>query len=171
MAGDDRVRFCDLCNLHVYNIAQLTGREAEQLIGRTEGRVCARLYRRTDGTIITKDCPVGLRAIRRRAAKVAGAVFATIMSLCSIVVGQKPSSKDKSSCKQQVTVVRKLSDSASDSGVVAGTLLDQNGPVDARAKVFITDRKTKKSCETESNNDGHFLLAGLAPGTYDVGIK
>jgi Carboxypeptidase regulatory-like domain len=170
MAGDDRVRFCDLCNLHVYNIAQLTGRETEELIGRTEGRVCARLYRRTDGTIITKDCPVGLRAIRRRAAKVAGAVFATIMSLCSIVVGQKPSSKDKSSCKQQITVVRKLSDSASDYGV-AGTILDPNGAVVAGAKVIVTDRKTKKSRETESNSDGHFLMAGLTPGVYDVGIK
>jgi hypothetical protein len=171
MAGDDRVRFCDLCNLNVYNIAQLTRREAEELIGKTEGRICARLYRRADGTIITKDCPVGLRAIRRRAAKVAGAVFATVMSLCSIVVGQKPSSKDKSSCKQQVTIVRKLSDSASDNGSVAGTILDPNGAVVAGAKVIVTDRKTKNSRETESNSDGNFLIAGLIPGGYDLGIK
>jgi hypothetical protein len=170
MSGDERARFCDLCNLHVYNIARLSRKEAEGLISKTDGRICARLYRRADGTIITKDCPVGLHAIRRRAAKVTGAVFATIMSLCAIVVGQKPSSKDKS-CKQQVTIARKPSDSASDKGVVAGTILDPNGAVVAGAKVIITDRKTKQSRETESNSDGHFLIAGLTRGVYDLAIK
>lgn len=173
MAGDDRVRFCDLCNLNVYNIARLSRKEAEALIANTEGRICARLYRRADGTIITKDCPVGLRAIRRRAAKFAGAVFATIMSLSSssIVVGQKPSAKDKSSCKQQVTIVRKLSDSASDNGGIAGTVVDPNGAVVAGAKVIVNNRKTKNSYETESSGDGSFLIAGLTPGGYDLGIK
>src|SRR5262249_21267818 len=80
MIGDDRVRFCDLCQLRVHNIASRTRPEALVLIRKAEGsRICARLYRRTDGTIITKDCPVGLRAIRRRVATVAGAVFATLM--------------------------------------------------------------------------------------------
>src|SRR5258706_1933737 len=125
MIGSERVRFCGQCSLNVYNLSSMTRSDAEALIARTEGRLCVRFYRRSDGTIITKDCPVGLRAIRRHVARVSGAVFATIMSLCSIVVGQKPSSKDKSSCKQQITIVRKLSDSAS----VAGTILDPNGAV------------------------------------------
>lgn len=171
MSGGDRVRFCDLCRLNVYNIAQLTRTEAESLIAGTEGRICARLYRRPDGTIITKDCPVGLRAIRRRAAKVTGAVFATIMSLGSIVMGQKPSSKDRSSSTRQVTTTRKVSDSANETGGVGGTVLDPNGAVVAGAKVIITDRKTKRSRETESNDEGHFLLAGLPPGAYGLEIK
>src|SRR6266849_4080752 len=96
MAGDDRVRFCEQCSLRVYNISAMTRNEAETLIANTEGHICARLYRRSDGTIITKDCPVGLRAIRRRVAKIAGAVFAAVMSLAGSVAGQKPASKDKS---------------------------------------------------------------------------
>ena len=93
------------------------------------------------------------------------------MSLCAIVVGQKPSSKDKSSCKQQITISRKLSDSAKDNGGVAGTILDPNGAVVPGAKVIITVEKTKKSRETESNSDGYFLIAGLAPGVYDLAIE
>src|SRR6266404_3853955 len=85
MSGNDSVRFCDLCNLHVYNIARLSRKEAEALIANTKGRICARLYRRSDGTIITKDCPVGLRAIRRHVAKVTSAVFAAILSACFTV--------------------------------------------------------------------------------------
>ena len=66
MLGDDRVRFCGQCSLNVYNLSGMTRADAEDLIARTEGRLCVRFYRRFDGSIITKDCPVGLRAIKRR---------------------------------------------------------------------------------------------------------
>jgi hypothetical protein len=62
MAGDDRARFCGLCEKHVYNIASLQAAEVEDLIRRTEGDFCARLYRRRDGTVLTADCPVGAAA-------------------------------------------------------------------------------------------------------------
>src|SRR6266404_8189416 len=144
MSGSDRVRFCDLCNLHVYDISRLSPKEAEAVITKTEGRICARLYRRADGTIITKDCPVGLRAIRRRAAKVAGVVFAAFMSLAGSVAGQKPASKDKSSCQTQVRITRKVDTRSIDTGVIGGTVLDPNGAVVPGAKIRIIDRKTRK---------------------------
>jgi hypothetical protein len=53
MTGDDRVRFCQLCNLNVYNISRMSRKEAEALIANAERRICARLYRRADGTVIT----------------------------------------------------------------------------------------------------------------------
>lgn len=171
MAGDERVRFCDLCNLHVYNIAEMTTTDAEALIANTEGRICARLYRRADGTVITKDCPVGLRALRRRAAKVAGVVFAAFMSLAGSVAGQKPASKDKSSCQKQVRITRKVDTGSIDSGVVGGTVLDPNGAVVAGAKIRITDRKTSKSYDGVSNGEGHFLIEVPRPGSYDVSIQ
>jgi len=171
MTGDDQVRFCDLCNLHVYNIARMTRNEAEALIADTGTRICTRLYRRTDGTVITRDCPVGLRAARRKVASVAGAVFAAVVSLCAAVLAQKPSSKDKSSCKQQVTITRKLGESASDNrGMLKGTILDPMGAVVASAKITITNQKTRESQETKSNNEGRFLMAGLAAGTYHLTI-
>jgi hypothetical protein len=69
MAGDDRVRFCSQCRLHVYNLSAMTRDEAAHLIQTTQGRLCARFYRRADGTVLTRDCPVGLRAARARAAR------------------------------------------------------------------------------------------------------
>jgi len=171
MTGDDRVRFCDLCNLHVYNIAEMTTTEAEALIANTEGRICARLYRRTDGTIITRDCPVGLRAIRRRVAKIAGAVFAAVMSLAGSVAGQKPASKDKSSCQKQVRITRKVDTGSIDTGIVGGTILDPNGAVVPGAKIRITDHKTRKFYDGVSNGEGHFLIGVPRPGSYDVSIQ
>lgn len=59
MQGDDVKRFCGKCALNVYNTSELTGQEIMDLMEQSEGRTCLRLYRRQDGTLITKDCPVG----------------------------------------------------------------------------------------------------------------
>jgi hypothetical protein len=65
MVGDDRVRRCELCQLNVYNISELTRPEAEALVARSEGtRLCVRFFRREDGTVLTQDCPVGVLRLR-----------------------------------------------------------------------------------------------------------
>ena len=66
MNGDERVRHCALCNKNVYNLSAMTRSEVEALIKEKEGKFCGRFFRRADGTILTDNCPVALRAIRRR---------------------------------------------------------------------------------------------------------
>lgn len=80
MIGNERVRFCGQCSRNVFNLSSMTKREAENLIEHTEGRVCIRFYRRTDGTVLTDNCPVGLRAIRRRVRRVASAFVSVIFT-------------------------------------------------------------------------------------------
>ncbi len=63
MTGDDRTRFCGDCSKHVYNIAAMTAQEATDLIIASEGKLCVQIYRRSDGTVLTADCPVGLGRI------------------------------------------------------------------------------------------------------------
>ena len=79
MVGDERVRYCDRCSLHVYNLSGMTRREAEALVTGAEGRLCVRFYRRPDGTILTRNCPVGLSALKRRAARVATATLTAVL--------------------------------------------------------------------------------------------
>ena len=68
MVGDERKRHCGMCDLDVHNLSALTRDEAEGVLAKmAEGRVCARFYRRTDGTILTQDCPVGVARIRAAA--------------------------------------------------------------------------------------------------------
>ena len=167
MKGDDRTRFCDLCNLHVYNIAELTASEAKSLIANTDGRICARLYRRSDGTVITKDCPVGLRAIRRRVARIAGAVFATVISLCGSAFGQKLTEGDKA-CRQQVKITSALIQDPLENGAVTGTILDANGAVIPGAVITLSDAQAKKSYEAKSADDGRFVISNVAPGIYEL---
>jgi hypothetical protein len=66
MEGNERVRFCNECKLPVYNFSLLMRSEIEALLGSHPDRLCARLYRRSDGKIMTKECPTGrMRRIRR----------------------------------------------------------------------------------------------------------
>jgi hypothetical protein len=85
MIGSEQVRFCGQCNLNVYNLSGMSRVDAESLIARTEGRLCVRFYRRRDGSIITQDCPVGLRAIQRRVSYLAKAIIATAFTFLASV--------------------------------------------------------------------------------------
>lgn len=76
MKGDDRVRYCDACRLNVYNLIDMDSDAADALIREKEGDVCIRLYQRPDGTLITSNCPVGLRAARRRLTRAVSAIAA-----------------------------------------------------------------------------------------------
>lgn len=79
MCGNEQVRFCAQCNLNVYNLSGMTRPEAEAFVTRAEGRVCIRFFRRADGTILTQNCPVGWRALKKRVSGVAKAAVSTVM--------------------------------------------------------------------------------------------
>jgi len=80
MIGNDRTRFCGQCQLNVYNLSSMTRAEAEYLSANNEGRLCVRYYRRADGSILTRNCPVGLRALKRRVSMIATALFSGVLS-------------------------------------------------------------------------------------------
>src|SRR5579863_8702152 len=90
MDGDERVRFCELCQKRVYNLSAMTRRQAEALLRREGAGICTKIYRRADGTILTEDCPVGLAAIRRRFARLAGAAFSAMLSCGAAGFAQEP---------------------------------------------------------------------------------
>jgi hypothetical protein len=60
MTGDERVRHCGSCNKDVFNLSGMTRDEAEALIVEKHGKLCVRYFQRKDGTILTKDCSVGI---------------------------------------------------------------------------------------------------------------
>ena len=80
MRGNERVRFCGECSMNVYNLTNMSKRDAEALILGAEGRLCVRYYHRSDGTILTGNCPVGLEAFKRRVAGISKAVASSVLS-------------------------------------------------------------------------------------------
>lgn len=79
MTGTERARFCSSCNLHVYNLSAMTRTEAECLVVESEGRLCVHFYRRSDGTILTQNCPVGVQRLKQRAQRMATATISAVL--------------------------------------------------------------------------------------------
>lgn len=88
MKGDERVRFCDHCQLNVYNLSGMDRREATRLVTGQEERLCVRFYQRFDGTVLTADCPVGLRAARKRLARSITCTAVILLSVRAYFVGE-----------------------------------------------------------------------------------
>lgn len=170
MSGDERLRFCSQCNLHVYNISAMTSREVASLISSTEGRICARLYRRADGTVLTRDCPVGLRAVRRRISKMAGAMLAAILGICSGAYAQGKAQEDKT-CTRIVALKIKKIVVKSQTGTFGGVILDEVGAVIPSATVTLTNEETKNSLTATSNEEGLFKFTNLMAGKYKLEIE
>ncbi len=87
MAGDERVRFCGQCEKNVYNLSAMPREEAEAFLAERAGNVCVRLYRRADGTVVTADCPVGARRVRRR--RVAYGAVASLLAAANAVIANR----------------------------------------------------------------------------------
>jgi hypothetical protein len=101
MDGDDRVRVCGACKQNVYDTSKLTTKEIVDLMAR-DSKACLKIYRRADGTLLTEDCPFGLRTLRRgarRVSKLAASLWALALSFTS--VSAQPSAIQTESTQKQ----------------------------------------------------------------------
>src|SRR5215213_9953581 len=80
MRGDERVRFCGHCSLHVYNLSSMSREAAEALVAEREGRLCVRFFRRADGTVITRDCENAWKRAAKKVSRFASAATAVALA-------------------------------------------------------------------------------------------
>lgn len=55
MRGDDRMRYCELCQRHVHDFRAMTRPEIAALFAAEPERVCGRVWRDSEGRLITKE--------------------------------------------------------------------------------------------------------------------
>ena len=158
MPGTDQVRHCSECNKNVYNLSAMTRREAEALLRETEGRLCARLYRRADGTILTENCPAGLRAIGRRVSRFAGAALSAVAALSSATAAQFPMFPIPSALREANSSVR-------------GIVKDFTGQGLYKAEVAVSRTGSDLTLVTSTDSAGHFQVGSLPFGSYTVRIQ
>ncbi|HEY6339483.1 MAG TPA: carboxypeptidase-like regulatory domain-containing protein [Candidatus Sulfotelmatobacter sp.] len=181
MTGDNRSRHCAQCNLNVYNFSEMTAAEIEQLIAASAGqRLCGRLYQRPDGTILTRDCPVGLRArIRRVSPRLTAALAAAI----SLVFATQACSWQTSPLQGQLLPPTPQQTTPQPGTAVMGdivppvitgfnlTVVASGAPV-PQALVTVLDRKTGKSiAQGTTNQAGAFSLTPVAAGDYEILVQ
>jgi hypothetical protein len=156
MPGDDRVRHCQSCNLNVYNFSAMTEREIRRLVAEREGRLCARLYRRSDGTILTQNCPVGLRALTRRLSRVAGAILSFMMPGFTGA--------------QQVLAQSYSSTNSGDAALQVEVFAPTGGRI-TNATAILTDRSRGIRHEAKAGKDGRLVLRGSISGPYTLTVS
>jgi hypothetical protein len=139
MQGTEQVRFCAECKKNVYNLSALSRRDAEALIKQTNGNLCARLYRRADGTVLTEDCPVGLSIKITRVRRKIGWAVASALSLSSAF--------------------------AQDDAMLSGSIRNADKSPAANVTVLIKGEQTK--IETTTDEHGAFKVS-VAPGAYTI---
>src|SRR5438094_5633910 len=83
MIGNDQVRFCEHCNLHVTDLSSLTRQKAIRLVARSEGQLCVRYVQRPGGGILSKQASPKLYPITRRISRIAAGAFTATLSLSS----------------------------------------------------------------------------------------
>ncbi len=87
----DHVRFCGRCARYVYKTEAMTSAEVRALVIRSEGRLCGRLYRRRDGTLLTADCPRGAH-LRRKVSSVGGLLLGAAVTAVAALAAATSSS-------------------------------------------------------------------------------
>jgi hypothetical protein len=164
MVGDDRMRFCNQCNLNVYNISAMTKSEAESFIANAEGRICARFYRRADGTVLTHDCPVGMRAVRKKVSRAAATAFSALISLFggSAIFAQQ----SKSEAKVDVQRTRRREGQAA----IEGKVFDLTRVGIPGSQITLINERTKREITTKANDIGKFRFSDLERGMYTIQV-
>ncbi|QDU30705.1 hypothetical protein ETAA8_58530 [Anatilimnocola aggregata] len=106
MQGEERKRFCSQCNLNVFNLSEMTREEAFAFVAKSEGRTCIRMYKRADGTLITRDCPVGLAAVRAKFVRLVAAsvglsvaLFASLLTAAGAIPGIRAFTAQSKVCR------------------------------------------------------------------------
>jgi hypothetical protein len=164
MAGDDRVRFCQGCEKSVYNLSALTKRQAETLVAEHGGKLCARIYQRPDGSILTQNCPEGIRGLTAKITRRAGAVLSAMLSVGALAAQSQATTPSQipGPGKSLVQIEAVPGD-----GVLAGIVYDVSGAPIPKALVELTNAATgQKVASTTAAADGRYRIEKVASGTY-----
>ncbi len=154
MVGDDWVRHCPKCGQNVYNLSAMTGGEAERLLHKHEGRICTKLYRRQDGSVLTQRCPSSVRRIWGQALGYAAAAgFAAA-----------PAWAHDGCPRSRATI--SSSPHEGEAASVEGVVADSRGPRIPGAWIEIHNTAEAVVATATTDELGRFEISSLAPGAY-----
>jgi carboxypeptidase family protein len=169
MHGDDRIRHCTLCDLNVYNFAEMTGDEVRELLARSEGRICGRLYRRADGTLMTSDCPSPLRAAGRRMTRLAASVMAAVLSMSAFAL--EGATWHKPRLRRHGSKVKlEIEHVTQQQAVFTGVVGDESANPLPGVTILLIDEAAQRKITVVTDVNGTFTIALLNDGLYRVEV-
>lgn len=170
MRGNDEVRFCSHCAKSVHNLSEMTRRDAEHLVAKSNGRICIRYATRADRKILTTSDFRSLHKITRRASRIAASAFTATLAITS-AAAQTSVARDEGEAVA-VTKVNKSESSQLTGGSAAlvGTVVDPTGAVIPNATVTVTASPSGVNTAIQTDDEGRYRLDNLPTGTYSLEI-
>ena len=166
MSGNDQVRYCEHCSLHVNNLSTMTRQQAMRLVARSQGRLCVRFVQKPDGRVLT-GAPQKLYRIGRRFSRLAAGAMTATLSL-QAAAGQ---TRSRSPFPDQIASISQPTSRPDSGATVAGVITDPNGAVVAGAKVTLASKEGHVAFTFPTGDDGGYRFAMLDPGSYTLNIE
>jgi ankyrin repeat protein len=160
MKGNDQVRFCDHCDLHVTDLSALTHYQALRLVERSRGHLCVRYVQTASGEILTRESQQ-LHQLGRRVSRLAAGAFTAAISISTAAA------QTSSEITQPVAAAKVLS-SAAEGGDISGVVTDPSGAVVPGATVTLIHRKTSLAHVYVTREDGAYKFTLLETGRYSI---
>ena len=173
MTGGREKRHCSDCDRTVYDVSKLTLLEAEALVFSTRGRLCLRLTKDANGSVVTSQWPGGLPPAPRRVSPLGGAVVGAILGISGSAAGYSPSSQlvQIESVRDAASNPQPGSNAADSTGTLQGTILDPNGAVMQGATVTLRNPSSGEARLMTTSDDGLFKFEAVRPGSYEVEVQ
>lgn len=168
MSGNEEVRFCRHCDLSVYNLSSMGRKEAEALVAQSNGRLCARYFRRRDGSIVTADEPGNLSAVNARV--IAGA-FTVLLTISANARGQSAPRQGSQASQLELSVKKDDASGAGQAASIKGSITDPNEALIPNAKLTLINESKSGSLKTTSDQAGEFQFVSLPTGVYSLTVE
>jgi len=131
MAGGERTRFCGKCSQSVHDLSSLSEAETTELLRGATGRVCGRVFQQANGTVLTKDCPVGVATLRQRMVMSMVAVAAIFVACAGLLSGARPTAHEHEPPRRSLSFRQRSTDARESlrSTVLFGPIINRFSPL------------------------------------------
>jgi len=168
MIGNDRVRFCEHCQLTVHNIDFASKKQIKRLIARSNGRLCVNYL----ASAPPKPPAPILYKIGRRTSVIAASAFSATLSISSAVAAsanlkQTRLPNETAFAASVVNPVR----TAGGTAKLYGSVFDPNGTAVNGASVTLTNSETNEGFISYTSGNGLYQIEGVTPGTYRLAVS
>lgn len=174
MSGTDQIRFCSECRKYVYNLSEMTRREAEALLASRGNQMCARLIRDLDGSTLNVDSLPPVRLLGWRPGPVASAVVSAIISITPSAAAMGRARQVSPHSSQSVDASGHRTQRPAPGTItstISGIVSDENGAALPGAAVTLTSEASGEVLSQLTSEEGEFRFEGLAARTYIVEIQ
>lgn len=167
MIGNDRIRFCEHCQLTVHNIDRASPKQIRRLIARSRGRLCVNYFQPAPQK---PPAPI-LYKIGRRTSVIAASAFSATLSI-STAIAAAPNLRSTALPHAPAFATQLGNQVYSSSGSrLYGYVFDPSGNVIGGATVTLTGSELILPYQAFTGSDGQYQFQGLKPGTYHLKVN